>query len=215
MSSSKPSPESDEGYHVTKDKEKNPRSDDNGENEAPEEMLAEHEGMAEELLDHDEVTGAKEATEALPEDELAQAKAEAAEYLDGWQRARAEFANYKKRIERETEEARQRITTEFLVKYLGIMDDLERALENAPEDEDMQEWISGIELIYQKFNAILEAEGVEPIEVADERFDPNLHEAISYEETDEFEGGAIIAVTQRGYRLGDRIIRPAMVRVAK
>jgi molecular chaperone GrpE len=150
-----------------------------------------------------------------PEDELAQLKSEAAEYLDGWQRARAEFANFKKRVERESEESRKRITSEILLNYLGIMDDLERALETAPEEQGVAEWVSGIELISHKFSAILEAEGVVTIEAEGERFDPNLHEAISYEETEEFEGGAIIAVTQRGYKLGDRIIRPAMVRVAK
>lgn len=149
------------------------------------------------------------------EDQLTQAKTEAAEYLDGWQRARAEFANYKKRVERETEEARQRIVSEILLQYLSIMDDLERALENAPENHDIQEWVSGIELIHQKFEMLLEAEGVESIEAEGERFDPNLHEAISYEDTEDHEGGSIIDVTQRGYKIGDRIIRPAMVRVAK
>jgi molecular chaperone GrpE len=156
-----------------------------------------------------------ELQEGDADDELSQLKSQAAEYLDGWQRARAEFANYKKRVERENEGARQRITAEMLLRYLDIMDDLERALENSPDKNDMHEWISGIELIYQKFSAILESEGVEPIETEGERFDPNLHEAISYEDTDEFEGGSIIAVTQRGYKLGDRIVRPAMVRVAK
>jgi molecular chaperone GrpE len=185
---------------VSKDKEKD-------QNEELEEIVEEEAEVSE--------AQGNGADEDLAEDELTQLKSEAAEYLDGWQRARAEFANYKKRIEREAEESRQRITSEIILKYLGVMDDLERALENAPEDEGMQEWISGIELIYQKFKAFLESEGVETIEVDGERFDPNLHEAISYEETDEFEGGAIIAVTQRGYKLGDRIIRPAMVRVAK
>lgn len=175
---------------------------------------------AQEQPDPEDVIASSE--EELPElqegdadDELSQLKSQAAEYLDGWQRARAEFANYKKRVERENEGARQRITAEMLLRYLDIMDDLERALENSPDKNDMHEWISGIELIYQKFSAILESEGVEPIETEGERFDPNLHEAISYEDTDEFEGGSIIAVTQRGYKLGDRIVRPAMVRVAK
>ena len=102
-----------------------------------------------------------------------------------------------------------------LKRYLGVMDDLERALTKAPEDEACAEWVAGIELIYAKLKAILEAEGVETIEAEGERFDPNYHEAISYEENDEFEGGSIIEVTQKGYKLGNRILRPAMVRVAK
>jgi molecular chaperone GrpE len=194
---------------VTKDKEDILEDEILEENNASEdELLKEAAVPAEDLQ-------AESDEPETPPDELEQAKSEAAEYLDGWQRARAEFANYKKRIERENEEARQRITAEIILNYLGIMDDLERALENAPENDGVEEWVSGIELIYHKFAAILEAEGVEPIEAENERFDPNLHEAISYEESEDLEGGSIIAVTQRGYKLGDRIIRPAMVRVAK
>jgi molecular chaperone GrpE len=149
------------------------------------------------------------------EDRLEHAQAEAAEYLDGWQRARAEFANYKKRMERETEEARARVTGEVITRYLSVLDDLERALERAPEDKACQEWVSGIELIRQKLAALLEAEGVEVIVAEGERFDPMLHEAISYEESEEHEEGSVIEVTQRGYKLGERILRPAMVRVAR
>jgi molecular chaperone GrpE len=200
---------------VTKDKEKNLTKDDI---EEIEDIKEQEDVAAEEMIEDLEAAEDLEpdiAAESEAEDELSKLKAEAAEYLDGWQRARAEFANYKKRVERESEEVRQRITSEIILHYLNIMDDLERAIENAPDAQDMLEWVSGIELIYQKFDALLEAEGVEPIETEGERFDPNLHEAISYEESEEYEGGSIIAVTQRGYKLGDRIIRPAMVRVAK
>lgn len=184
-------------------------------NEKDEKQQMDEFAAEEALSAEQDVKTSAESEGEEPEDELAQLKSEAAEYLDGWQRARAEFANFKKRVERESEESRKRITSEILLNYLGIMDDLERALETAPEEQGVAEWVSGIELISHKFSAILEAEGVVTIEAEGERFDPNLHEAISYEETEEFEGGAIIAVTQRGYKLGDRIIRPAMVRVAK
>ncbi|MEJ2013150.1 MAG: nucleotide exchange factor GrpE [Anaerolineales bacterium] len=157
----------------------------------------------------------QDAADATVEEELERVKAEAAEYLDGWQRARAEFANYKKRTDRENEEARQRITGEIITRYLGVVDDFERALARAPEEEACQEWTAGVELIYQKLWAILEAEGVEAIQAEGERFDPNLHEAISYEESEDHEEGTVIEVTQRGYRLGERILRPAMVRVAR
>jgi len=179
-----------------------------GEGEVVEEMPATPEEAEASL---EEVSAEPET----PAEQLAKVQSEAAEYLDGWQRARAEFANFKKRVDRETEESRQRITAEIILRYINVMDDLERALCNAPQDEKYHEWVSGIELIHQKFEAILESEGVESIETEGERFDPNLHEAISYEESEAFEGGSIIAVTQRGYKLGDRIIRPAMVRVAK
>lgn len=150
-----------------------------------------------------------------PEEMLEQAQSEAAEYLDGWQRARAEFANYKKRMERETEEARARISGEVITRYLSVLDDLERALEKAPEEKACAEWVSGIELIRQKLTTLLEAEGVETIVAEGERFDPMLHEAISYEESEDHEEGSVIEVTQRGYKLGERILRPAMVRVAR
>jgi molecular chaperone GrpE len=200
---------------VTKDKDKNHKNEESEEIKDIEEqvdVVAEEEI---EELDTSEDLQQDDSIESEVEDEFSQLKVEAAEYLDGWQRARAEFANYKKRVERESEEVRQRIASEIILRYLNIMDDLERAIDNAPDEQDMLEWVSGIELIYQKFGALLEAEGVEPIETEGERFDPNLHEAISYEESEEYEGGSIIAVTQSGYKLGDRIIRPAMVRVAK
>ena len=200
---------------MTKDKDKNHKNEESEEIKDIEEqvdVVAEEEI---EELDTSEDLQQDDSVESEVEDEFSQLKVEAAEYLDGWQRARAEFANYKKRVERESEEVRQRIASEIILRYLNIMDDLERAIDNAPDEQDMLEWVSGIELIYQKFGALLEAEGVEPIETEGERFDPNLHEAISYEESEEYEGGSIIAVTQSGYKLGDRIIRPAMVRVAK
>ena len=201
---------------MTKDKDKAKVEDELEENDSTTSEGSEQVDEATLSPDQAKDTPEQEDLEAeSPGDEITRVQSEAAEYLDGWQRARAEFANYKKRVERETEEARQRITSEIIVRYLNIMDDLERALGNAPEGEDFQEWISGIELIHQKFESILESEGVECIEADGERFDPNLHEAISYEDTEEFDGGSIIAVTQRGYKLGDRIIRPAMVRVAK
>lgn len=144
-----------------------------------------------------------------------QLRAESEEYLDGWQRARAEFANYKKRVERERENSRARITGELLTRYLGVMDDLERALDKSPESDACQEWVDGVELIHTKFRAILEAEGVETIEEEGLRFDPNIHEAISYEDSEDHEEGSVIEVTQRGYILDERVLRPAMVRVAK
>lgn len=153
--------------------------------------------------------------EETPEDEATKLRAEAEEYLDGWQRARAEFANYKKRIERERETSRERITGELITRYLGVLDDLERALSKSPEGDACQEWVAGVELIHTKFKMILEAEGVTEIDEEGLRFDPTIHEAISYEESEEHEEGSIIEVTQRGYKLGDRVLRPAMVRVAK
>jgi molecular chaperone GrpE len=142
-------------------------------------------------------------------------RAQAAEYLDGWQRARAEFANYKKRVEREQEEARARISGELLVHYLGVMDDMERALKDRPLEGDAGSWAEGIEMIYRKLRALLEAEGVEIISADGAIFDPNLHEAVTHEESPDHEAGDIIEVIRQGYRIGERILRPSQVRVAK
>ena len=149
------------------------------------------------------------------EEQVKRLQTEAEEYLDGWQRARAEFANFKKRTQREDEHARERIAGEIITHFLGVNDDIERALSKAPEANDFQEWTLGIELIHQKLQALLDAEGVELIEAEGERFDPNFHEAVSFEESDDHEEGLIIDITQPGYKLGERVLRPAMVRVAK
>ena len=149
------------------------------------------------------------------EEQVKRLHTEAEEYLDGWQRARAEFANFKKRTQRENEHARVRIAGEIITHFLGVKDDIERALSRVPETDDFQEWILGIELIHQKLQALFDAEGVELIEAEGERFDPNLHEAVSFEESDDHEEGLIIDITQPGYKMGERVLRPAMVRVAK
>jgi len=147
--------------------------------------------------------------------ELEDTRIKAGEYLDGWQRSRAEFANYKKRIEREQSQIYQTVTGNIIKRYLSVVDDLERALKNRPQDNQGATWADGIELIYQKLLSILESEGIKPIEAQGQPFDPNLHEAISLEESDSNESGQVIGVTQQGYMLGDRVLRPAVVRVAK
>jgi molecular chaperone GrpE len=166
-----------------------------------------------EIEDPIEISGASE--EESLEEQVKRLQTEAEEYLDGWQRARAEFANFKKRTQRENEHARGRIAGELITHFLGVNDDIERALSRAPEADDTQEWILGIELIHQKLQALLDAEGVELIEAEGERFDPTLHEAVSFEESDDHEEGVIIDITQPGYKIGERVLRPAMVRVAK
>jgi molecular chaperone GrpE len=147
--------------------------------------------------------------------ELEQAQAKANEYLDGWQRAMAEFANYKKRIEREQALNQNMAKANVIKRFLEIFDDLERAAKNLPGSGDAAGWIEGIDLINRKFLTYLQNEGVEPIETEGQFFDPNLHEAISQEDHAELESGQIIGVVQKGYRLGERILRPARVRVAR
>ena len=147
--------------------------------------------------------------------ELGQAQAQADEYLNGWQRSRAEFANYKKRVEREQAQIYQNASGELIKRYLEIVDDLDRALKNRPQEGEGAAWASGVELVYRKLLAILENQGVKSMDAEGQQFDPTLHEAITSEDSDQHESGQIIEVVQKGYTLGDRILRPAMVRVAR
>jgi molecular chaperone GrpE len=147
--------------------------------------------------------------------ELEETRSKANEYLDGWQRARAEFANYKKRVDRDQAQAYQVATGNVVRRYLEVLDDLERALKNRPQKGEGAVWAEGIELIYRKLQNMLENEGVKPMEIENDFFDPNLHEAVVSEDNSEYESGQIIDVIRQGYVMGDRVLRPAMVRVAR
>jgi len=152
--------------------------------------------------------------EALQQ-EIQDLRTKADEYLDGWQRSRAEFANYKKRMERDQALAYQSAAASIFKRFLEVLDDLDRALVNRPLQGEGAAWAEGIDLVYRKFYAILEAEGVNVMEAEGEFFDPNLHEAITQEDSDEHESGQVIAVVKNGYMIGDKVLRPALVRVAR
>lgn len=147
--------------------------------------------------------------------EIAEAESKAQEYLDGWQRARAEFANYKKRVERDQASVRQMAAANIYKNYLEVIDDIERALKDRPEDGEGATWASGIELIYRKLLSNLEVDGITVMVTQDQFFDPTIHEAISSEDTEDFESGQIVEVLKNGYLVGDKVLRPALVRVAQ
>jgi molecular chaperone GrpE len=147
--------------------------------------------------------------------ELEAARAEAAEYLDGWQRARAELANFRKRVERERSERYDMARIEIIGRLLPITDDFERALNNVPEDAEGSAWFEGVALVERKLRAMLEAEGLTEIEAEGAQFDPALHEALTQEDSDHHDEGQIIEVVQKGYMLNDKVVRPALVRVAR
>ncbi len=151
---------------------------------------------------------------ATLQSELEKAQAQAAEYLDGWQRARAEFANLKKRVEAEREEIRSRSNEELLLKILPVVDDFERAFQELPPEMEDTAWMNGITMIMKKLQKLLESENVAPLEAAGKPFDPQWHQAMMQEETEDYPDGICIEEIQRGYRLGDRVLRPALVKVA-
>jgi molecular chaperone GrpE len=146
--------------------------------------------------------------------ELTQARAQAAEYLDGWQRARAEFANYKRRVEAEREDIRCRSNEALLLKILPIVDDFERALEAAPPQMNDSAWINGVSMILNKMQSFLESENVVAVAAVGQPFDPQWHEAMLREETADHPDGTVLMELRRGYRLGERMLRPALVKVA-
>jgi molecular chaperone GrpE len=152
-------------------------------------------------------------------EELEAANAKVAEYLEGWQRSRADFANYKRRVEKEKSEAYQSATGRVIGRFLDVMDDFDRAMQEKPADlsdaEALARWTAGIELIQRKLHNLLDLEGVTRIEAEGQAFDPQLHEAVTHEDSDTHEPGHVIGVVRQGYRIGDKVIRPAMVRVAR
>lgn len=145
---------------------------------------------------------------------LAQAEAQAAEYKDQWMRAVADYRNFKRRTETERAELVRNAGAALILKLLPVLDDFERAIANIPPDIAETPWWQGTQLIAQKLRTILESEGVKPIEALGQEFNPNLHEAVIYEDA-EGQEGKVIAELQRGYLLHDRVIRPSMVKVGR
>jgi len=144
--------------------------------------------------------------------QLEDAEIKLADSVEGWQRSVADFQNYRKRVERDNESMYTSMKGDIIKKVLPALDDLERALQNRPTDNA---WANGIELIVRKLQNMLEAEGIKRIEAEGVEFNPTFHEAISHEPADGVASGHVIAVVQNGYMLGERVIRPALVRVAQ
>ncbi len=162
-----------------------------------------------------------EGDEALPAEtieglsrELDEARQKANDYFEGWQRERADFSNYKRRVDRERATMQENLVGNIVKKYLVVVDDLERALVVKPTQGEAASWAEGIDLIYRKLQNILESEGVHRMEVEGQMFDPNRHEALAQIDSPDHPSGAIIDVIQPGYTIGDRVLRPALVRVA-
>lgn len=146
---------------------------------------------------------------------LIKAQKQAQEYLDGWQRERAEFNNYRRRMENQLKESHQNASLEMLTKLLPIVDDFERALANLPQDQAGQSWLNGVALIHRKFQKIMEEYGVAVIDPVGEAFDPNRHEAVGVDDSADGSSGHVTQTLQKGYAYGDRVLRPALVRVAR
>lgn len=137
------------------------------------------------------------------------------EYYDLLLRKSAEFDNYRKRIERERQSFAEATAAGVLEELLPLMDDLERALDAEPGTEGADAYRKGVELIYRQLEDLLRKRGVRPIEALGADFDPHVHQAVSHEPADDRRDGEVIEDFRRGYMLGDRLLRPSMVKVAK
>src|SRR6266545_4766564 len=153
-----------------------------------------------------------EAPAPSVEERLAKAQEEAQKYLNNWHRAEADFQNYKRRAEQEREELRRYGNVSVIINLLPVLDDFERAFSSLDSRLAGLSWFDGILLIYRKLRQLLENAGVTPIQTEGQTFDPRFHEAVAHVEGEE---GKVISEVQRGYKLHDRVLRPAMVVVGK
>ena len=145
---------------------------------------------------------------------IEQLEADAKEASNRYLRLAADFDNYKKRSRQEQSETVQYANADLIGKLLPVVDNFHRVIESAPDEVD-DAWLKGIRLTLQQLDELLASQGVSPIESVGTRFDPTLHEAIGHEESDEHPEDTVVTEVRKGYRLNDRVVRPALVRVAR
>jgi len=205
-------------HYIPEHEEPDTESSDHAEDEAPTEDR-EDEAPTEDREGVASDTQASElATMEVLAGEVEELRAHAAErndYFDKLQRSRADFVNYQKRVQRERERWSDMAVQNLVQRLLPALDDLERALGAARDDHDVAAFVSGIELIHAKMLKGLSEEGVKPFDAMGKPFDPAFHEAVAYHEQPNVADQTIIEVVQRGYMIGDRVLRAAKVVVAK
>jgi len=177
--------------------------------------MTEHEAAEQPQPESDTAAGAApQAGEAVPlEQRVEEERAKAERYLANWQRAQADFINYKRRTEQERCDLTVVANAESTRKLLPVVDDLERAFRMLPAEAEEFAWAEGFRLIYKKMKDLLASQGLQEIETVGKPFDPRVHEAVGYEEGGE--NGIIIREEQKGYRFCDRVLRPSLVVVGK
>ena len=151
--------------------------------------------------------------------ELKRLESEVKELRDSLARRQADFENYRKRVERDRAESYNRMVGDVVSKLLPVLDNLRRALDaedslQATESEEFRHFLHGVELIYKQLSGVLEGLGLQPIAALGHRFDPHVHEAVITEQTEEYEPDTVIQEIVPGYRLGEKLLRPAIVKVA-
>lgn len=151
--------------------------------------------------------------------ELKRLEGEVKDLRESLARRQADFENYRKRMERERTETYNRVVVDIAAKLLPVLDNLKRALETeasveATESDEFRHFLSGVDLIYKQLNGVLDAFGVKPVPAEGELFNPHVHEAVVTEETDDYEPDTVIQEIVRGFKVGDKLIRPSLVKVA-
>jgi molecular chaperone GrpE len=147
--------------------------------------------------------------------QLEAAEQRAAEAEAGWQRARADYQNLKRRTDEQRAESASIAGDRLLIRVLDLADDFDLAVEHVPEDAQDSPWVEGITAIDRKLRVLLEAEGIEAMSGEGEPFDPSTQQAISYEETADVPDGTVVKILQRGFTINGRVLRPALVAVAR
>lgn len=184
------------------------------------EELQDLEKLLQKELGSEEVSEIKGSVELLEEEIESKTscldKSELAdEYLRRLQYLQADFQNYRKRVNKEKEEIGQYVKECLIIRLLDVIDDFERALISMKDAEDVSSVADGVEMIMKHLQSLLESEGVTPINCVGECFDPYKHEAVVCVPTDEYEENTVIEEIKKGYQSSDKVIRPAMVKVAK
>lgn len=169
-----------------------------------------------EIIDdtNDENQTADEETEVVEENsELEQLREEKEEAQNRLLRLQADYDNFRRRTQKEREADRKYKSQSLVEELIPVMDNFERALQVEVDGESSQKFVEGIKMVYQQFHSALEKEGVEEIPSQGEEFDPHLHQAVMQVEDENFDSNVVVEELQKGYRLNDRVIRPAMVKV--
>ena len=151
----------------------------------------------------------------LVREQLEEALREKDQFRAMAQRSQADLANYRRRVPEEQEELKRNSSRRVILKFLSIVDDLERAISLVPDDAVAPGWLEGLQLVQRNLDNVLESEGVARIEAEGRPFEPREHEAVMYEETADCKEGMVVRVIREGYTLDDRVLRAAQVAVSR
>lgn len=147
--------------------------------------------------------------------DLEKAKKNAEEYLDGWKRTQADYANLKRRVESDIQDLAKFANADLISKIIPVLENFRRAFVHIPKEKQDDEWVKGIKQVEMQLEDVLKSEGLEKIEILGKEFDPAVCEAVTYENSKEHKDYEVIEVIEVGYKLGEKVLKPAKVKVCK